>query len=151
MNVLSAIVLLLAAAGCSASKSGLDGVYATPREVAGFFGETLELHGGHFSLWAYSDVALPHSVKYPIHGSYRVEGGYVILEGADVHSPRRFIVEFQGQRFLLREDSVHAWQSGQKLYPYGCLIRTDIRPEALTFTNLPSVTLFGAQHVAEYY
>ena len=150
MNALVAIVLLVAAAGCS-GRSGLEGVYTTPREVAGFFGETLEFQDGRFSQWAYSDVSLPRPVKYPVHGTYRVEGGYVILEGADVHSPRRLIVEFQGHRFLLREDSVQAWQSAQKLYPYGCLLRTDIRPEALTFTNRPSVMLFGAEHVAEYH
>jgi hypothetical protein len=64
-----------------AQRPGLfDGTYATPAEVAPFFGEVLELHHGQFSYWAFSDVVSRSEPAYPLRGHFRIDGDRVVLE-----------------------------------------------------------------------
>lgn len=58
--------------------------YITCREVAGYYGERLELSRGTFRYWTYSDFVVPGQVQvmYPLTGTYDIEGERLILNHA---------------------------------------------------------------------
>ena len=58
---------------CGENGAAPEGVYTMCRDVAGFSGETIELKGGKFRYWFYSDAGSPGG-PYPLTGTYRIAG-----------------------------------------------------------------------------
>jgi hypothetical protein len=138
-NVLVAAIVYTTS--CECPQRQYDGIYATPAEVATFYGEILSLHEGRFSYWTYSDFGDTNSPRYPLFGRFRVEWQFIILEDSRITSPRRKCITLNKQRVLFREDALHLWQDRGVLYPGGCMLQTKRRPEEIRDTNRPSISV----------
>jgi len=111
--------------GDPSREPGLEGLYTTPDEISGFSGTVLELKGGHFRYWFYSDVSLPDSPKFPLTGKYDQQGDKLILDNAQVNQSEWFLETVNGIPVLWRDDGLRHWRDEKKIYDYGVLIKTE--------------------------
>lgn len=117
MNSLLAILL------CALPQQDPSGVYQMPREVQGFSGETLELKDGKFRYWFYSDVEGGKEPKYPLEGTYTVQGDTITFEHPDFYSPKRTLAIVNGVAVVWREDGLKLYKEEQRLHPYAVLMK----------------------------
>jgi hypothetical protein len=125
MTRLSVAVLLAVLAGCGGSVAPPEGVYTMCRDVAGFSGETIELKGGKFRYWFYSDVQTGAEPAYPLSGSYRISGNALTLDHHQIHDPVRTFAVVNGIQVLWRKDGLEGWEKDQRIHPYAVLIRVE--------------------------
>ncbi len=121
------LLLLSLFSGChlQARPAAVDGVYTLCEEVQGYSGETLELKDGKFRYWFYSDVATGDEPKYPLTGTYTVNGSSVKLDHPQIRRDERVLATVNGVRVLWRADGLKAWEKDQRLHPYAILIRVE--------------------------
>lgn len=98
-----------------------EGVYATPDEISGFSGTTLELKNGKFRYWFYSDVRTSDEPKYPITGKYEFQDGKLILNNK-LNQKVWFVDVVNNIPVLWRNDALKIWKQERKIYDYGVLI-----------------------------
>lgn len=114
-----------------------NGVYAMCKDVAGFSGEVLELKGGKFRYWFYTDVIVKDQPvpKYPLHGNYKIEGEKLTLEHPEVKLDARTLDELNGVKILWRDDGLRYWKDEKRLHPYAILIwvQTELRDDKEKF------------------
>jgi hypothetical protein len=115
-----------------------EGVYQLCNEVSGFSGETLELKGGKFRYWFYSDV-VSGSTKYPLSGSYSVWGNTLVLLKPELLLETRTIAELNGVNVLWRGDGLKLWKNEKRIQPYAVLIQNPLHVEADQTPEPPSV------------
>lgn len=108
------------------SKS-IEGVYTMFEEVAGYSGETIELKGGRFRYWFYSDVAIAGKMgpKYPLTGTYQQTGNLIHLDYPDIYTKERTLEDINGVPVLLRDDALKDWRDEGRVGAYGVLIRVN--------------------------
>lgn len=115
------VVLLLILPGCSEDTHPENGVYVSPREVAAFHSEVLELKNGKYRYWMLGDVGPREAIQ--LSGDYQLKNGRILMEGNDAPpGDREFLVRQTGAK-LLRSDASEIWLKERKLHPYGTLIR----------------------------
>jgi hypothetical protein len=108
----------------------IEGRYETCREVAGFSGTVLELEGGRFRYWFYSDVHVVGKKKpdYPLKGDYTVRADRLTLEGKQVSQSEWTFDVIRGVRVLWRDDGLSLWRRERRVHPYAVLIHTGDAP-----------------------
>jgi hypothetical protein len=118
-----------------------EGVYATPDEISGFSGTTLELKDGGFRYWFHSDVGGLNEPEYPIIGKYEFQNGVVLLNSTQVNQSQWFIDVVHGTPVLWREDALKIWKRDRKIYDYGVLVwsENDIQDDDLNKLQRRSV------------
>ncbi|WP_299465011.1 hypothetical protein [uncultured Gimesia sp.] len=132
LRLLLTSVMCLLAAGCNPPPPEIsndrlaEGVYATPDEISGFSGTTLELKDGKFRYWFYTDVVDPDEPgpEFPITGEYEFQDGQLQLKSNDVNQQRWHFDVLKGTPVLWRDDAYHIWKERQDIFPYGILIWT---------------------------
>lgn len=122
----------------------IEGRYVTCRQVAVFSGTILELEGGRFRYWFYTDVRRIGEKKprYPLQGTYTVQADRLTLvHERDIQSEWSFDV-IRGVRVLWRDDGLSLWRREKRVHPYAVLIHTGDAPakkERWQRTARPSV------------
>jgi hypothetical protein len=116
-----------------------EGVYQLCSEVSGFSGETLELKGGRFRYWFYSDAG--GGGKCPLSGTYSVRGSRLILDDPELRNHERTIGILNGVNVLWRKDGLRVWQKEKGIQPYAVLIQNPLPIEANSPPKPPSVEL----------
>lgn len=104
---------------------GLDGVYCTPAEIGGFSGTVLEIKGGRFRYWFYSDLRGGDEPQYPLTGEYTLQDGKLTLNNEQVYQREWFPDVLNGIPVLLRADALKVWREEKKIFDYGVLIKTE--------------------------
>lgn len=130
LTLTTAIALL--ALGCTdrtppqitKGRLAFEGVYATPGEISGFSGTTLELKDGGFRYWFYRDIGGLDEPEYSITGKYELQDGKVLLRDPQVNQRQWFVDVVNGTPVLWREDALETWKRDQKIYDYGVLVWT---------------------------
>ncbi len=125
-----------------------EGVYATPSEISGYSGTTLELKDGNFRYWFYTDVRGPDEPEYPITGKYKFQDGKVILNNDEVNQSVWFVDVVNGIPVLWRDDALKTWKQEQKIYDYGVLVwsENNVPEDGLYELERTSVTeLYSAE------
>ena len=118
-------------AGCASPPTSataqIDGLYVIPEEVRGYQSDRLELRSGHFRYWHSSDLVVvdehgrPLGPKYPVRGTFRVDGRRIVFSREDVND--RYVDTVNGHAVLWTRDSKGIWERQRKIYDYGVLIR----------------------------
>jgi hypothetical protein len=103
----------------------LEGVYCTPDEISGFSGTVLELKGGRFRYWFYSDVRGPDEPKYPLTGPYAVRDGTLFLSHKYIGQQEWAPDGVNGVRVLWRPDGLRLWREKRQVYDYAVLIKVE--------------------------
>jgi hypothetical protein len=147
-HIIVALVLLSA---CSPQEQApaVDGVYTLCKEVTGYSGETLELKGGKFRYWFYSDVRTDKEPKYPLTGTFTLSGTALTLDSSDVHSGTRTVDKVNGVPVLWRKDGLELWQKEKRLHPYAVLIRIDGATEGSARPERPSLDLLMTKEMRD--
>jgi len=101
-----------------------EGVYQLCNEVSGFSGETLELKGGRFRYWFYTDVVTSGGPTYPVSGSYYVWGDTLVLAHPSIDN--RTIAVLNGVNVLWREDGLSLWKKERRVQPYAVLVQNPL-------------------------
>jgi hypothetical protein len=116
--------------GCASTPSTtarVDGVYVIPEEVSHYQSDRLELKNGRFRFWHSSDSVVvdehghPLGPKYPICGTFRVDGRRITFSSEDVGD--RYIDTVNGYSVLWKLDSKRIWERLHKIDDYAVLIR----------------------------
>jgi hypothetical protein len=119
-------------AGGAESPPGIDGVYRTCSEVAGYSGTILELKGGRYRYQFWTDVdPAVNNVKTPLEGPYEIKAGRVILDNKEILQMQREWTPdvVQGIRVLWRDDGLQRWRKEKRVHPYAVLLHTaDVPP-----------------------
>jgi hypothetical protein len=99
--------------------------YLTCREVSGYYSEHLELSGGTFRYWTYSDAG-DEAGRFPIRGTYTIQGNRLLLDHPYFQSGTgvRILDHVNGTPVLWRSDGWEAWSRNRKVHPYGVMIRS---------------------------
>jgi hypothetical protein len=106
--------------GCDGSPaSPLEGTYTMCRDVSGFSGETIELKGGRFRYWFYSDAGPSHESS----GYYQLAGNVLTFEDSTIEARTSAVVN--GVPVLWRDDGLSLWQKKGRIQPYAVLIRVE--------------------------
>ena len=141
-----AAVLLAVLAGCGENVAVPEGVYTMCREVAGFSGETIELKGGKFRYWFYSDAGGGPSSRS---GAYSISGNQVKFDDASLAKEPRTFAIVNGVAVLWRDDGLKLWESEQRIHPYAVLIRLEGTSAPPARGQLPSIELLKTSEVKE--
>ena len=149
-----AVVLIGVAlvASCASPQSyarpQIDGLYVIPAEVRGYQDDRLELRSGRFRYWHSSDSVVvdergrPVGPKYPIRGTFKVDGRRIIFSSE--HVDDRYIDTVNGHSVLWKFDSKRIWERLHKIDDYAVLIRVASRGSD---AESPSVrVLYDAQN-----
>lgn len=147
---------LALAAGCASvstsATSQVDGSYVILEEVRGYQSDRLELKNGRFRYWHSSDSVVvdehgrPVGPKYPIRGTFRVDGRRITFSSDDVGD--RYIDTVNGHQVLWQPESKRIWERRHKIYDYGVLIRV---PSGGADTESPSVrVLYDAEMLRKH-
>jgi hypothetical protein len=115
-----------------------DGVYKMCDEVSGYSGETLELKGGKFRYWFYSDAGGGEET-YPMVGKYVREGNKLRIQDERVFSGERVLSVVNGQVVIWRRDGLKLWREETKIKPYAVLIRVPEMAVKDPWLNRPSI------------
>lgn len=117
-------LFFLVLVGCGEQVAAPEGVFTMCREVEGYSGETIELKGGTFRYWFYSDAGTD-SATYPLTGSYCFSGSVLTLNHPSIHRPTRSYQVVNGVPVLWRDDGLALFQKEERFQPYAVLIRVE--------------------------
>jgi hypothetical protein len=126
-----------------------EGVYQLGDEVFGFSGETLELRGGRFRYWFYTDVVTGREPTYPLSGSYSVWGDTLILHGPSIDDNRRTIAILNGVNVLWRDDGLSLWKKEKRVQPYAVLVQNPLPVQRDQPPRPPSLNLIYTREMRE--
>lgn len=118
-------------------------------EVAGYSGETIELLGGRFRYWFYSDVKTGAPPRYPLTGTYQHTGSEVVLSNAAIHRNRRTFATVNGVHVLWRDDGLRLWKSEKRVHPYAVLIRVGNAAVGDEMPERPTIKLLYSQDMLD--
>lgn len=125
-------------ADASMSQPSINGLFLTPKEIAGYTETMLLLQDQHYQYWFYSDLRGQHEPQYPIKGAFSFDGENIRLDGEHVSQKEWRLVNINGVQVLMREDAYSLWIKEGQLYDYGILIYCPPAPDNTRLEN-PSI------------
>lgn len=147
MRTIAALLPLGLFACGGKSSPAVDGTYTLCQEVLEHSGETLELKGGRFRYWFYSDVATTNAASYPLTGSYTLTGDVLTFDHSRVDS--RTIELVNGVPVLWRKDGLDHWKKNGRIRPYDVLIRVEGVSGDPDFEHRPAIDRIKSAEVRE--
>lgn len=101
----------------SHSSSEVDGVYVTCRECQEHWREVLQLEGGRFRYWYWTQNMGSAPSQGPVTGTFKVSEDWLAFsDGAP--SPLLRFARLKNTRLLITEEGVQTWNDVQKIYPH---------------------------------
>ena len=105
-----------------------EGVYLVDN---GYSTTIIELENGRFRYWFKSDVPMLPLSRYPLTGTYAVNGGTITLVHKDIYEQEWTFMMFEGKVTLWRPAALKYWKDSNAIDHYGVLFPTTGKPEEI--------------------